>query len=136
MKIKFFLQLGAIISGTIISVFMITYKILRIIANNYSPVVKVPLNFNLPHYFHWLFIGIFVYVAFTYPAIYAEVCSLISIICAEYRALNDDFANDCNTYQLPVIRHYVTAHWTMSRSHALFGRSLRYETLLVILLSK
>uniref|UniRef100_A0A0R3RQ32 Gustatory receptor n=1 Tax=Elaeophora elaphi TaxID=1147741 RepID=A0A0R3RQ32_9BILA len=120
------IHLGAVIFGTFITVFMITYKILRVIANNYSPIMKIPhdLNFNLPHDFHWLFVGIFVYVAFSYPAIYAEVYSLISIICAEYRALNDDFANDCNTYQLPVIRHYVTAHWTMSRSHALFGRSL------------
>uniref|UniRef100_A0A915PRH9 Gustatory receptor n=1 Tax=Setaria digitata TaxID=48799 RepID=A0A915PRH9_9BILA len=98
--------------------------VLRIIANNYSPVIKVPLNFDLPHYLHWLFVGIFVYVAFSYPAIYAEVYSLISIICAEYRALNDDFADDCNTYQLPVIRHYVNAHWNMSQSHALFSRSL------------
>ncbi|CAG9536214.1 unnamed protein product [Cercopithifilaria johnstoni] len=118
------IHFGAIIFGTIISIFMIAYKIIRIIANNYSPIVKVPLNFNLPHYFHWLFVGIFVYVAFSYSAIYAEVYSLISIICAEYRALNDDFANDYNTYQLPVIKHYVTAHWTISRSHALFGRSL------------
>lgn len=105
---------------------MITYKILRLIAIN-SSIVKVPFNFNLPYYFHWFFAGIFVYVALSYPPIYAEVYSLISIICAEYRALNDDFANDCNTYQLPVIKHYVSAHWTMLRLHALFGRSLRYE---------
>ncbi|VIO92221.1 Uncharacterized protein BM_BM17408 [Brugia malayi] len=118
------IHLGAIISGTIISVFMIIYQILQIIANNYSPIVKIPLNINLSHYFHWLFVVIFIYVAFSYPAVYTEVYSLISIICAEYRALNDDFANDCNTYQLPVIRHYVAAHWTMSQSHALFGRSL------------
>lgn len=106
---------------------MITYKILQIIANNYSPVVKISLNFHLPYYLHWFFVGIFVYVTISYPAIYVEVYGLISIICAEYRALSDDFANDCNTYQLPVIKHYVTAHWTVSQSHALFDRSLRYE---------
>ncbi|KAM3722496.1 Soluble lytic murein transglycosylase [Dirofilaria immitis] len=118
------IHLVAIIFGTIISLFMIIYKILRLIANNYSPVIKLSFNFNLPYIFHWLFGGIFIYVAFSYSAIYAEVFSLISIICAEYRALNDDFANDRNTYQLPVIRHYVTAHWTISQSHALFNRSL------------
>uniref|UniRef100_A0A8R1Y2J6 Uncharacterized protein n=1 Tax=Onchocerca volvulus TaxID=6282 RepID=A0A8R1Y2J6_ONCVO len=118
------IHLGAIIFGTIISLFMITYKVLQIIADNYSPSVKISSNFNLPYNFHWLSDGIFIYVTFSYSAIYAEVYSLISIICAEYRALNDDFANDYNTYQLPVIRHYVTAHWTISRSYALFNRSL------------
>lgn len=115
---------------------MIAYNSLQMIIiivvtedDHHSRVAKFQLNSNLPAYFHWFFVAICVYAAFSYPAIYTEVCCIISIICAEYRSLNDDFASDTNTYQLPVIRHYVTAHRTMLQSQALFRRSLRYKLL-------
>lgn len=115
------LQLGAVISGSVISVMMIIYKVLLTIFCVQSSTV----HFNLPRYAPWLFLAIFVYVAFSYPAIYAEVCSVVSILCVEFRALSDDFADDVNTYQLPVIKHYVAAHWKIAQSHELFEKSLR-----------
>ncbi|VDM97205.1 unnamed protein product [Thelazia callipaeda] len=118
------IHLGAIICGSFITILMVTYKVARIIAEDCLSIMKISFNSNFSQYLQWLSISIFVYVAFTYPAIYAEVCSFISIVCAEYRALNDDFVDDCNTYQLAVIRHYVRAHWKMSQTHALFIRSV------------
>lgn len=76
-------------------------------------------------YLKWLYFGFFIYVVFSFPAIYAAVSSFISIICAEFRALSDDFVDDVNKYQLPVVKHYVSAHWKMSFAFLRFRRSLR-----------
>lgn len=77
-------------------------------------------------YLKWVGFGVYIYVALSYPAIYAEVSSVVGIVCAEFRALTDDFVDDVNTYQLPVVKHYIAAHWKLLDAFAIFGKSLRF----------
>uniref|UniRef100_A0AC35TFU8 Gustatory receptor n=1 Tax=Rhabditophanes sp. KR3021 TaxID=114890 RepID=A0AC35TFU8_9BILA len=47
------------------------------------------------------------------PIVYSILSSYLLIILAEYTKLSSDFKTDGNIYQLPVIRHYIGAHWKL-----------------------
>lgn len=111
------------LSGCVLSLLLVCYSVLQLFTSHLPnpPIQPLPMH----PYLKWASLGVFVYLSISFPAAYAQFASLISIITAEYRALNDDFIDDVNTYQLPVSKHYVSAHWKLGNTFNIFKRSLR-----------
>ncbi|VDM43930.1 unnamed protein product [Toxocara canis] len=116
------IHVAAMLYGCALSLLLVCYSVVQLFTAHFP---YPPVQPSSAHpYLKWACLGVLVYLSITFPAAYAEVASLTSIITAEYRALNDDFADDTNTYQLPVAKHYVSAHWKLGNTFNLFKKSL------------
>uniref|UniRef100_A0A7E4VTC5 Odorant receptor n=1 Tax=Panagrellus redivivus TaxID=6233 RepID=A0A7E4VTC5_PANRE len=71
------------------------------------------LNFQLsvdPNLLNVIFLSIVIIQFAAFPILFSIFTYVLLCLIAEFEGLSEDFEGDENTYQLPVIRHYLFAH--------------------------
>ncbi|VDK49854.1 unnamed protein product [Anisakis simplex] len=121
------IQVASMLCGCILSLLLVCFTVVQLFTIHSS--ASVDQHQQSEHhyqqiYLKWARLCVFVYLSISFPAAYAQIATFTGIISAEYKSLNDDFMEDVNTYQLPVAKHYVSAHWKLGNTFNLYQRSL------------